>query len=125
MIKGFEKQTEKLTDDELALARIVAQGLSKKTKHNPASSSYICNTLNEKYPDIKLTDVRLRKIINHLRLNGMANICANGKGYYVSDDVRELQDYAVSLGQRIGAQEAVYKSLVHHIERIITKNKIK
>ena len=121
MIKGFEKQTEKLTDDELALARIVAQGLSKKTKSNPASSSYICDTLNEKYPDIKLTDVRLRKIINHLRLNGMANICANGKGYYVSDDVRELQDYAVSLGQRIGAQEAVYKSLVHHIERIIKK----
>ncbi len=55
----------------------------------------------------------------------LGNICANGKGYYVSDDVRELQDYAVSLGQRIGAQEAVYKSLVHHIERIITKNKIK
>lgn len=121
MIKGFDKETAPLTNDELVLAKIVAQGLATKTKRNPASSSYICDTLNEKYPDIRLTDVRLRKIINHLRLNGMPNICANGKGYYVSDDVRELQDYAVSLGQRIGAQEAVYKSLVHHIERIIKK----
>ncbi len=38
---GYKKQTEKLNDDELALARIVAQGLSKKTNTTSAVSSTI------------------------------------------------------------------------------------
>lgn len=116
MIKGFDKETAPLTNDELVLAKIVSQGLATKTKRNPASSKYICETLNMKYPDINLTDIRLRKIVNFLRCTSMPNICADNRGYYCTDDIKELQDYALSLGQRIGAQEKVYQQLVRFIE---------
>jgi hypothetical protein len=46
----------------------------------------------------------------------MPNICADNRGYYCTDDIKELQDYALSLGQRIGAQEKVYQQLVRFIE---------
>lgn len=120
MIKGFEKETTHLTEDELAIAKIVAAGLARRTKSNPASSTEICNKMNEAYPDMKLTDVRLRRIINHLRLNGMPNICASSSGYYCGT-TKDVQEYIIGLRQRISAQEAIYKAAVYFIEKNIKK----
>lgn len=120
MINGFEKETAPLTDEELSLSKIIAAGINKRMKVNPASSTEICEKMNKAYPTIKLTDVRLRKIINHLRLNGMPNICANSSGYYLGN-VKDVQEYIIGLHKRITAQEAIYKAAVYFIEKNINK----
>ena len=62
MIKGFEKITAELNQQELELVPVVIRGLqTKQGKDSAVSSTKICKALNISSP-------RLRKIINHIRI---------------------------------------------------------
>ena len=106
MLKGFEKLTNELTDDELKKVPRIVSGLSKRIgKDNAVTSQIICDKM-------ELIGVRLRKIIHFIRVNNLlSGLCSNSKGYYVAKNIKELEDNNKSLQQRIASQIEVLNSL--------------
>ena len=106
MIKGFEKLTDELTDDELKKVPSIVKGIGKRIgKENAVTSNIICDKMN-------LIGVRLRKIIHFTRINNLVSgLCSNSKGYYIAKNIKELEDNNKSLQQRIASQIEVLNSL--------------
>lgn len=101
MIKGHENETNELTKEELSLAKTLIKHFEAKTKENPVKAVDIVNGVNRTYKlEKKFTDVRLRKIINYYRVNAILPIMSNSKGYYVTDDISEINNMIESLEQR-------------------------
>jgi len=106
MIKGFEKITSELSQEEIDLVPTIVKGLSSKLgKDNAITSTKICKAVN-------ITSPRLRKIINHIRINNLLPaLCSTSNGYFVATNIYEMQDYIISLKQRIKAQVDVLNAL--------------
>tara|TARA_R110002096_G_scaffold183994_3_gene362309 strand:+ start:483 stop:854 length:372 start_codon:yes stop_codon:yes gene_type:complete len=106
MIKGFEDYTYELTDDELLLVDKLIRGLSPKIgKQAAVTSTVICKSLN-------ITSPRLRKLINYIRTtNQLAGLCSSKNGYFVAESLQEIEDYIISLKQRIKSQVDVLNSI--------------
>lgn len=48
--------------------------------------------------EIDITDARIRKIINYIRVNKLiVNLLATSKGYFISNDFEEINKYKESL----------------------------
>ena len=59
-----------------------------------------------------MSESRLRKIINHIRTNNLLpGLCSTSNGYFVAQNIYEMQDYIISLRQRIKAQVEVLNAL--------------
>jgi len=106
MLKGFERETHELTADEMEKVTPIIKGLQNKVgKDKAVTSTKICEAMD-------LSGPRLRKIINHIRnYNLVPALCGSSQGYYVAKDMKELEDYLISLKQRISAQITVLHSL--------------
>tara|TARA_Y100000401_G_scaffold55808_1_gene44131 strand:- start:1550 stop:1921 length:372 start_codon:yes stop_codon:yes gene_type:complete len=106
MLKGFEDITYELTKEEMEKLPIVIKGLERKIgKGKAVTSTKICEALNLKAP-------RLRKIINHIRINNLIfGLCSSSNGYFIADNEKELNEYIISLKQRIKAQVDVLNAL--------------
>ena len=104
MIKNFEEITKEMTEGEKKLVPVIIKGLSTKTKDNPIHSDEICKRLNEYFKnsniDIVLSGVRLRKLTNFLRSEGVLPIIATSKCYYCSFDKLEIIKQIESLEDR-------------------------
>jgi hypothetical protein len=103
---GFNEHTHDLTNDELELVPLVINGFKKYTKDNPIKSKQVISSFNDflinnpKYEIKKISDVRLRKLINYIRTNGMLPIIGSSNGYYVSYDPDVIQEQITSLQER-------------------------
>jgi hypothetical protein len=98
MIQGFETETEELTQYEIeVLVPIMVKGLSTKIgQDNAITNSKIRSRLKDKELDI--SDSRIRKIINYIRVNKLiVNLLATSKGYFISNDPNEISRYKESL----------------------------
>jgi hypothetical protein len=106
MIKGFEEFTYELTEVELLIVDDLLNGLGARIgKNNAITSTIICESL-------RITAVRLRKMINYIRItNQLAGLCSSNKGYFVAKNIEELEDYMISLKQRIKSQVDVLNAL--------------
>jgi hypothetical protein len=103
MINNFEDFTEELSPDELKLVAPLMNGLRTKTKEHTIKAPDIVKAMNifaEKNGLIKITEPRLRKLVNHIRVKGILPIIATSQGYYVSYDKQEILDQINSLTQR-------------------------
>lgn len=111
MIKGFEQQTHELTDDEQAMVAPIVSGLRTKiNKENAITNGEMCRSMRAH--GYKITPVRMRKIIHHIRVNGLVKcLVSTSKGYYITGDIREGADYVKSLEQRIASIEQVRQAL--------------
>ncbi len=112
MIHGFSRQTEPLTDYERnILLPVICQGLSTKIGEDKAiTNSAITKAM--KGAGYQLTEARLRKIINHIRIHGMVKwLIATSKGYYIATSREEMVDYIDSLQGREDAIRAVRESM--------------
>ena len=106
MLKGFEDITFELTEDEMKKIPSIIKGLSKKRgKDNAITGAKICEAMN-------LSGPRLRKIISYLRVNDLIlGLCSSQCGYYIANNIDELEDCITSLKQRIATQVKVLNSL--------------
>ena len=118
MIEGFENITAELSDQEIReILPLVIGGLRKRIgKENSITGSTIVRKLNSfcmsKGIDYKLTGVRLRKMINYIRIRGtLLALCSTSKGYFIAANKSELEDCIESQKQRIRAQQMVVDSL--------------
>ena len=112
MLNGFEKQTEPLNDYERdVLLPIIVQGLKIRVGESRAITNrkMTTNLTNKGY---KVSDGRVRKLINHIRNSALVErLVATSKGYFVATDAKTMRDYIATLKGREGAIRAVRESM--------------
>jgi len=116
MLRGFEKITEDLTpfEESEALPIILAGLRSKLGKSKAISATEICSKVNAtgRLGKYKLTPVKLRKMISHIRLyNLISGVLSSSKGYYLALTLSEYDECLESLRQRLRQQQLVVDSL--------------
>ena len=108
MITGFEEQTEPLTEQEreVFLPPIIKGLRVKVGKQKAVTNKDIVRGLKANL-DIKISEARVRKMINHIRNNDIIPcLIATSKGYYIAETKDEMLDYIDSLYGRVEAIEA-------------------
>lgn len=104
MLKNFEDHTGELSKEELEIVQYVIKGFENYSEDNPIKAQDVVDRMNvflTQYKfKIKLTQPRLRKIVNHIRTNGLQPLIATSKGYFVSRDKKVIQEQIESLEQR-------------------------
>lgn len=110
MITGFEKQTHDLTNEELRMVTQLCKGfLAHVGKENAITSVKIIKKMAALGHHTK--GPRLRRMVNHIRLRRkVSNLCSTNQGYFIAKTQAELDSYAKSLDERIGAIQAVRNS---------------
>lgn len=101
MLNGFENHTAPLSQKELeTLLPGFLKGLSKRVgKSNAITSTQIIKGFEQR--GIKISDVTVRKLINHICLNKLIKgLVATEKGYYITHNTQELLAYDKSLEGR-------------------------
>jgi len=112
MLNGFAKQTAPLNDyEQHTLLPVIIRGLREKVgAGNIITSTKIIAGMRK--AGYKLDDVRLRKIINHIRNNELIPCLAStSKGYFVATCSQELDDCIASIQGRIASQQAIIAAL--------------
>lgn len=111
MITSFEQHTAPLTATEVLLMHQVAALLKNEARKDAEINN---RQISERFAPLKgaIGSARIRKIINQIRITGLVpRLLANSKGYYISNDAGEIDDYIASLHQRAGAILAVEKAI--------------
>jgi hypothetical protein len=115
----FEPETTKLTEYELKLVPIVVNILkSRLGRENAITNNNLVNRMS-KLGFSSMTPERMRKLINHIRLYDLLDcLVASSKGYYISNDEKEISDYIGSLRGREEAIRAVRLALEAQLGRL-------
>jgi hypothetical protein len=100
MLTNFQEITKELTDIESQILPSIIKSFQKYTIENPIKEPAIVARFNESGMGVKLSGVRLRKIVNHIRCNKILPIIATSKGYFVSYDKDVIESQVESLRQR-------------------------
>ena len=104
MVQGFENITNELSAEELVVVPYMVKAFGNYKKANPIKSAELILKMNawmKKYGlTWTMTDVKLRKIVNYIRVQSIAPICANSDGYFIATTEEELQIQIDSLRQR-------------------------
>lgn len=106
MIKNFTEETEPLTEyEEKQLMPPIVRGLmTKRGKNNAVTNNAIVDGLRRNL-NLSITSARVRKIINHIRINDIVPcLIATSNGYYIADTEDELREYEESL---LGRESAI------------------
>ena len=107
MLKGFEEQTNELSDYEKGvIVPILIRGFENKIgKDKCVTNKQICNSLNNELTlKIKVTEPRIRKCIYYCRNNNLIpRLIATSKGYWIATNKQELIDWATTIQGRINA----------------------
>jgi len=121
MIEGFENETSDLTEHELSLLPTFVAGFAnKKGKQNAVTNKEIVERLANR--SIKIGEVRVRKIINHIRNRGIIDgLVATSSGYYISEDPEEIQKYILSLESREHAIRIIKEGFEAYLRRLKIK----
>jgi|WetSurMetagenome_2_1015567.scaffolds.fasta_scaffold127865_2 hypothetical protein len=107
-------QSKPLTQEDQELIDRLIQLISLRTDDlHPIKGAEIVSFFNRKIRDGKLlcskplTEQKLRKITNYIRLNGLLPIMSSSKGYYLSTNPIEIMKMVESLESRcIAIQQA-------------------
>jgi hypothetical protein len=102
MILNFEDFTEPLSEEEKTYIPIVI-GAFDPDRHIPKTAWKIIDIINDR-PSIIISEPRLKKLLSTIRRMGVlwskAQLIANSKGYFWSEDSAEITAYNISLIQR-------------------------
>lgn len=111
MITNFEEITYGLSKEEteVVLPKLIELLKWRNGRSNAVSNRKLVNLLTAMGHDV--SEPRIRKMINQIRLNGLIrNLLATSKGYYVSHDKDEIKNYIQSLHERASAINAIADS---------------
>lgn len=114
MVTNFEEITKPLTADEQRLLPYLINGLANHKESDPIKEPEIVESMNVFMigrPEFqkpgspgklscKMTGARLRKMVNHIRCNGLLPVIATPKGYYVSHNPEVIQKQIQSMRDR-------------------------
>lgn len=104
MVTNFEEITKELTKEEKQCIKYLIVGFEKRTKQNPILAKDVVKGINIVYVGLgiksKFTSVKLRKMTNFIRANGILPLIATSKGYFTSTDKEDIQNQINSLHER-------------------------
>lgn len=102
MVTTFETQTENLSEYELSIIPKVIEQMNFIRR--PRKSYEVCQFLNDELQLIlmkhKISPTRLRKLVNHIRVNGILPVIATSEGYFVSFEREVIEKQIKSLYER-------------------------
>ena len=113
MITNFENYTAQLTDYEKDMIVPVLTGFLRTRVGSKYAirNKDICRIFREKGYE-KLTEARVRKCINYIRMHGMVpHLIANSHGYFCATSVEQVETYITSLDERAKAIWAMRSAL--------------
>jgi hypothetical protein len=84
-------------------------------KKNAVKNANIADMIEKKF-DKKIHESRVRKVVQALRTNGLPNLIASGKGYFYTEDIKEIEDWVISLKQRELAIRTIREKAQRQIE---------
>lgn len=119
MITTFETQTKPLTEYENdTLLPIMVKCLSKHIgKDKVITNAEMCAKMA--IYGYKIGETRVRKIINHIRNNGLVEcLIASSKGYYVTESITEMKLYIESVKNREDAIRAMRMSMEEQLSKM-------
>ena len=119
-IKGFENITFELTPKEQnEIVPAMVKALEKKVgKENAVTNKQMIDGL--KTWNLKTNAPRIRKMIQYIRITGtIERLIATSKGYYISNDPKELINYIESLNQRADSISLLAKQLDYQTKKIL------
>ena len=98
MIKGFDQQTQPLSEyEENVLLPVILQGLNAVTNRTIVMRLSVAG--------YKIDEARCRKLINHIRTTDiLPGLIATSGGYFLAENEAELLDYEESL---LGRENAI------------------
>jgi hypothetical protein len=98
MLTNFENIPD-LSEAEMLYLDDIINILKSFSKHNPIKGPALVGLINNKL-QVKMTEVKLRKFISHIRCHSLLPVIATGKGYFVCYETDELLKGYESLKQR-------------------------
>lgn len=121
MIKNFEKETSPLTEYEREeLVPAVVKGLEGHVGKQLAVTNQ--NFIRKWMKGYKVNSIRLRKVINHIRVKGLLKgLMATSRGYYIAESREELEVYIESLKGREDAIRKLRQSIKRQMEKLYPK----
>lgn len=122
MLKGFEFETQPLTPYEAnTLLPVFVWCLESKVgKAMCVTNGQITTGMKKK--GYKVSEPRVRKIINHIRMFGLVpGLIATSEGYYVATTEKELDDYIESLNGRVVAIAGIMRCMKDQKARMFPK----
>ena len=115
-VTNFEEHTQDLNELEISILPQVIDAFKKYDKSNPIKAEIICKNFNVwldvKNIKLKMTPARVCKFCNYIRKNGKLPLIATSKGYYVSNDVNEINLEIQSLRERANSINAAADGLM-------------
>jgi len=106
MITNFEKITENLNPNDLKYLGLVRVTLEKELVGKFKKDVEVVEILNDAISEVnnpfnyRMTSVKLRKFVNHLRSTGMLPIIGTSKGYKVTFNQDEIRANIQGLNER-------------------------
>ena len=100
-LAGFETYTHELTEKEIDLAFLMADGFKRRVgKENAISSTEIIKSMKAK--GYSISGPRVRKIVNFLVNTKLVHkwFIADESGYYIATKEEEVERHVLSLVQR-------------------------
>ena len=123
MIEGFGRYTAPLDEYErdVILPTMVKCLANHVGKGNAITNSMMRKKMEE-FGYGNIGEVRIRKIISHIRMEGLLPcLIGTGRGYHVATTSREMDDYISSFNSRIEAMIEVRNALMQ--QRDVLKSK--
>lgn len=122
MIRNFDNETAPLTGYEtwVLLPRLISGLKTKQGRRSAVTNKYIVSRLKGSF---KISEARVRKIINHIRTNDLIpGLIATSDGYFIAEAESELLEYEESLKGREDAIREVRQSIARQ-RRILYEQK--
>lgn len=122
MIKGFDNGTAPLTGYEtwVLLPQLISGLKTKQGRRSAVTNKCIVSRLKGSF---KISEARVRKIINHIRTNDLIpGLIATSDGYFIAEAESELLEYEESLKGREDAIREVRQSIARQ-RRILYEQK--
>lgn len=112
MVTNFESITHELTVDEIGMIKPLCKSLMRYKKENPITAKEIIQKWNNSGLSLpKISEPRLRKLVNYIRTNKLLPIIADSNGYYVASSNEEIQENVRGLIERANGILAAAKGL--------------
>jgi uncharacterized protein (UPF0128 family) len=123
MIKGLDNETAPLTGYEtgVLLPQLISGLKTKQGRRSAVTNKHIVAALK---PGYKISEARVRKMINHIRTNDLIpGLIATSDGYFIAETEEELVGYEESLKGREDAIREVRISIARQRRILYEQNR--
>jgi len=118
MLKGFEDITQELNDEESKVANVIRNLIKDRIGKENAITNDVLGDFIYSTVGKSVLPSRMRKIIAAVRRHYEPRLIANSKGYFIAQDEGELNDWIISMKQRVSQQMLAIQAAEAELEKM-------